>query len=100
MKKTGAQLISDERDRQIAEEGWTPLHDTQHLFGELSLAAASYCVCAANQILGESASRWTQKPVMWPWDDEAWKPNDSEIRNLQKAGALIAAEIDRLQRQG
>lgn len=35
----------------------------------------------------------------WPWHSSWWKPSDDPIRNLVKAGALIAAEIDRLQRQ-
>lgn len=34
----------------------------------------------------------------WPWDEEWWKPSEDPVRNLVKAGALIAAEIDRLQR--
>jgi len=34
----------------------------------------------------------------WPWDEEWWKPDNDAVRNLAKAGALIAAEIDRLQR--
>ncbi len=36
----------------------------------------------------------------WPedWEAEAWKPSADPVRNLVKAGALIAAEIDRLQR--
>lgn len=32
----------------------------------------------------------------WPWDMKWWKPSDDPIKNLVKAGALIAAEIDRL----
>jgi hypothetical protein len=33
----------------------------------------------------------------WPWDGEWWKPNYNDpVRNLVKAGALIAAEIDRV----
>ena len=37
-------------------------------------------------------------PAHWPWLD-GWKPTpDDRIRELAKAGALIAAEIDRLQR--
>jgi hypothetical protein len=35
---------------------------------------------------------------MWPWDNKYWKPSEDKVRNLVKAGALIAAEIDRLQR--
>lgn len=34
----------------------------------------------------------------WPWDENWWKPSLDPIRNLVKAGALLAAEIDRLQR--
>lgn len=36
----------------------------------------------------------------WPWDEEWWKPSLDPIRNLEKAGALIAAEIDRLEAAG
>jgi gamma-glutamylcyclotransferase (GGCT)/AIG2-like uncharacterized protein YtfP len=35
----------------------------------------------------------------WPWDESAFKPSpDNRIKELTKAGALIAAEIDRLLR--
>ncbi len=36
----------------------------------------------------------------WPedWEAEVWKPSADPVHNLVKAGALIAAEIDRLQR--
>lgn len=39
-------------------------------------------------------------PMDWPWADDWWNPSDDPVRNLVKAGALIAAEIDRIQRQG
>ena len=36
-------------------------------------------------------------PTLWPWALSQWKPTpDDRIRELTKAGALIAAEIDRL----
>lgn len=35
---------------------------------------------------------------IWPWDPSWLKLSPDPIRNLVKAGALIAAEIDRLQR--
>jgi hypothetical protein len=38
-------------------------------------------------------------PDDWPWDWRFWKPSVDPIRDLVKAGALIAAEIDRLQRK-
>lgn len=36
-------------------------------------------------------------PLMneWPWDEASWKPDNDPVRTLVKAGALIAAEIDR-----
>jgi hypothetical protein len=34
---------------------------------------------------------------MWPWEASWWKPSQTDrIKELAKAGALIAAEIDRL----
>ena len=38
--------------------------------------------------------------LTWPFDAIWLKLTDDPIRNLVKAGALIAAEIDRLQRAG
>lgn len=37
-------------------------------------------------------------PRSWPWPISTFKPSADPIRNLEKAGALLAAEIDRLQR--
>jgi len=38
-------------------------------------------------------------PFNWPWEDRFWKPTPNDrVRELVKAGALIAAEIDRVQR--
>lgn len=37
-------------------------------------------------------------PKFWPWERKWWKPSQDQVRNLVKAAALIAAEIDRLQR--
>jgi len=37
-------------------------------------------------------------PNAWPWHPVQWKPSTDPERNLVKAGALIAAEIDRILR--
>jgi len=86
---TGAAEIAEERQRQIEQEGWTPEHDDEHTHAELSRAAA--CYAAPSPIVDAD----THLPV-WPAD---WtrKPGD-RIRDLAKAGALCAAEIDRLKR--
>ncbi|MEI8244598.1 MAG: hypothetical protein WCI51_02140 [Lentisphaerota bacterium] len=88
---TGVELIAEERDRQITVEGWTVEHDRQWKDGELAIAAACYS-------LPEKRLSISFRKKIWPWDLRWWKPSPANrIRELQKAGALIAAEIDRLQ---
>jgi hypothetical protein len=90
----GIELIADERRRQISVEGWAPEHDDRHDLGELVTAAICYAVA------GSALTRNQPIPdiiaTRWPWERAWWKPSDDPIRNLVKAGALIAAEIDRL----
>ena len=94
---TGVELIAEERQRQVDVEGWTPGHDAEHMAGELAGAARAYTHVAQLQVCRQTIS--SNPPLSWPdWADEWWKPSDDPIRNLVKAGALIAAEIDRLQR--
>lgn len=84
--KTGIELIAEERQRQVEVEGWTPEHDAEHTDDELAKVAAVYA----------APGRLRSRVRIWPedWDFKP-TPND-RIRELQKAGALIAAEIDRL----
>jgi hypothetical protein len=85
---TGIERIAKERKRQIEHEGWTAQHDSIHSKGEMCYAVICYT----------SASVMERRfPSNWPWEREWWKPS-TRVRNLEKAGALIAAEIDRLLR--
>jgi len=95
--KTGIELITEERKRQILEEGWTEDHDDYHADGQMSGAAACYAI-AANELSASTPYLSSPNPSLWPWDLTWWKPGKCAIRCLVKAGALIAAEIDRLQR--
>jgi hypothetical protein len=95
---TGIELITAERQRQITGEGWTPEHDDTHNAGELAEAAACYTDLAAYQSANPGSTLDLRRPMGWPWAASWWKPSSDPIRNLAKAGALIAAEIDRLQR--
>jgi hypothetical protein len=101
-----------ERRRQIETEGWTAEHDDSHSSGELAAAASCYAYPNAS-VRKLVPSRWdagrslddddipvgrTDVPANWPdWDGDWWKPSDRR-RNLVKAGALILAEIERLDR--
>ena len=85
----GADLIAAERNRQIEREGWTPEHDDAHGNSELALAAVAYAMPSWE----DSRSDW------WPWESQWWRPTPYDrVRELVKAGALIAAEIDRIRR--
>jgi hypothetical protein len=93
----GAADIAAERQRQIDVEGWTPAHDDEHKTGELAKAASCYAWAA-----GQSDSlreAFADPPPTWPsqWGVMWWKPKDRRA-DLVRAGALIAAEIDRLDR--
>lgn len=96
----GALMILKERRRQINVEGWTPEHDDEHDAGELADAAACYAMNA--QVVSkphEHGCAVHHAPSAWPWSRKWWKPS-TPIRMLVKAGALIAAEIDRRLRAG
>lgn len=95
IKQTGVELIAKERQRQIEKEGWSADHDDTHAGGELAHAGAAYARAAAMQANGH-APRIPHD--LWPWGSEWWKASEDPVRNLVKAGALIAAEIDRLRR--
>lgn len=87
---TGVELITAERNRQIVEEGYTPEHDDSYTDAQIVRAAVAY---ARHTYTRYSAMSWPRD-----WDTMRWNPSADPVRNLAKAGALIAAEIDRLQR--
>jgi hypothetical protein len=92
----GVHRILNERRRQITEEGWTPEHDFEHGGGDLARAAVAYVLASYEDGLFMEGELDVSDPTAaWPWPD-GWKPSGDPIRNLTKAGALIAAEIDRL----
>jgi len=100
---SGIELIAAERERQTSAEGYTPEHDDDHNTGDLPAAASAYTLLVCDQVYPEQYKSFEEQAKErcekgWPWDEEMWKPSPDPIRNLVKAGALIAAEIDRLQR--
>ena len=92
---TGVELIAVERKRQIEEEGWTAEHDDrEHGIGDLARAASCYAALVMYENPGEARN----PPALWPWSTMDWHPSPNQLWNLAKAGALIAAEMDRLMR--
>lgn len=95
--------INKERERQISL-GYDEAHDNKHDFSQVSDAAACYCLRGYWRV----PHRLFNIQMLWPFKDETGFDSilnltDKEkvelrIKELSKAGALIAAEIDRYQR--
>lgn len=86
--------IAKERLRQHNVEGWTPEHDDAHVSAELAMAGACYALAS---FLNTEHALNTTFTRYWPWDRKWWKPKTPR-ENLVRAGALIVAEIERLDR--
>ena len=84
------QSVIAERQRHQSAEGWTPEHDDQYSKSQLLWASSCYVLNAIHP--------FNRIPFDWPWTPEWWKPTNPR-RDLVKAGALILAEIERIDRQ-
>lgn len=94
--KTGVQLISEERQRQIEIKKWTADHDDGHTDGSLVVSAA--------QVACDGTDAHVEDPLDRDWGIVARHgvngKEPDRLHMLAVAGALIAAEIDRIQRKG
>lgn len=82
-----------ERQRQITAEGYDSGHDDMATRGQLAIAAGCYAMWSGHPAL---MGRFSWK-AFFPWDWKYWKPSTPR-HNLIRAGALILAEIERLDR--
>lgn len=89
--------VLTERVRQIEEEGRTPEHDDLYRGGELATAAACYAGNAGGFVWWELGAKSGWPGALLAFDHKWWKPSTPR-RDLVKAGALILAEIDRIDR--
>ncbi len=92
--KTPIKLIEEERERQVSKKGWSREHDDGHTDGAIRVAAAK-CACD-----GTDAS--VVDPLDRDWgitDRHGYAGEDpDEMHLLAIAGALIVAEMERIQR--
>lgn len=92
----GCAKICKERKRQVDVKGCPTINDAHNYYdNELTRAALCYVAPPKERNLlnedDDSLVSW-----YWPFDDEWWKPTpDNRSRELEKAGALIAADLDR-----
>lgn len=93
--KSGAEIIAEERKRQIEVEGWTSEKDDLYTSGQLALAGATYAIPMFDRDDYGGYVYSTDVPIMFPLSPEWWKPTpDDRIRELAKAGALTKREYD------
>ena len=77
--------IKEEREKQIIKNGYKPEHDDQHTDGSIADAAAHYASYS--------------KSELYPWDKQYdSKEKHSRKQQLVIAGAMIVAELERLER--
>lgn len=92
---TGVELIANERRRQVKEEKYGKVHDDKHTDQSIAMAAAHYA-SPGEALMIDHTGAYVE---MWPdnWDIE-YNKKDKHGRKKQLviAGALIAAELDRL----
>ncbi len=96
-QRSGCKQIIDERTKQIIELGFDYKHDREHNGDQLLRAAICYLIHAYhNSRITEltKSTFWEYWPMSWS-KNKKWKPK-TKMENLVTAGALIAAEIDRM----
>jgi hypothetical protein len=94
-----ARDVLAERCRQVEQEGYAPEHDDDHVGGEIAAYAAFYAMPPAAREWSATETGYgdTFGEAIVPAD---WKvPKEGDRRGeLVKAGALILAEIERIDR--
>ena len=105
----GIAAIHRERLRQIHNLGYNAKVDDAYVHGELASAAATYLEAARIQrMFGDQPDEEQRVAIAmqieeaieknWPFEREWFHLAESPAENLVKAGALQAAELDRLKR--
>ena len=120
-KKTGVQLIAEERNRQITQEGFDTAHDSQFIEEMLAWGAVCYLNPLRRYLRRQDTPPQMSAPLVrfrqgqkdipregpgeyyvfpqgiWPKGLGEWKPTPGDrIRDLVKGCAMGIAEIDRL----
>ena len=101
---SGIGIVAREREEQIKKHGFDILHDDQWENNELVMAAIYYALPEKTVVREEHMTADIEPEAFFAqtgWDWYSWANRESKgrIECLAIAGALIAAEIDRLNRR-
>jgi hypothetical protein len=95
----GHDSIKSERKAQMGVHKYYAENDNAWVDGELTKAANCYLRAAEIQRVEQELTVEEVKQKVesfWPWDLKPLKLSKFRSKNLIKAGAMIAAELDRL----
>ena len=96
-KLSGVEMIRKHRTEQIHKHGYTTDADAAHTGGELVAGALCYLISALNVAADQTDEFAEDVSSRWPESlAGGYKRRDSLLENLVRAGAMIAAEIDRM----
>lgn len=96
---SGVDLIAAERVRQVEVKGFDAAHDDGHANGDIAIAAAALTLYTTDAEEPVLAHRTEDYRNTWMAELVRSCKGKPDIRKLAIAGAMIAAEIDRLHRQ-
>lgn len=94
--KSAIELVTEERQRQITEEGYDEKHDEGHDGGALALAAAAYASHPLKIYRQSQYRNSVQFDQIRPFDEYDIDPEKDELRCLVIGAALMLAEIERI----
>ena len=111
--KTGIELITEEREEQLKKHGFDKEHDKEHTNDSLSwnasVLASPYVLYTKHKLANGIHFMKATIDNHWKLPNQNYKPHGSNviidncelsgkerIKQLTVAGALIAAEIDRI----
>jgi hypothetical protein len=102
LSKAAIDILSERQRQKVT---YTFEHDDVQTGGQLSFAAASYAVASTSAMYEADKAKptkWDHSYIphvdrLWPWNWTYWKPRNRR-HDLVRAGALILAEIERLDR--
>lgn len=95
---TGVELIEQERKEQVLKHGYTADEDDTRHNGALAMGGAAYALCAAHK-RGMNIGGADPAGDLWLFPIKTFKPSDDPLKTLAKAGAMIAAEMDKIIRE-
>lgn len=97
MRNNILRQIHIERESQITEHAYSATRDNEYTEGELAEAAATYAWLAGKSKIKKLGMKMFKK--LWPvnWETKHYNPKSAR-EDLVRAGALIVAEIERLDR--